>query len=313
MKIAVLGSAPSSLHKAPFGDTSWEIWACSPGAYPRLARIDQFFEIHRWEPGVIGKPETQKPWFTPEYVQWLKSVPPVVWVADPDALKDIGARAKPLPWQDLIEKYGHYIWTSTVSYMLAMAIDKIMAARAGRDASSNERDCIGLWGVDMAANEELYTSQRAACQFFLQVIAGLGIEFYVPPESDLCTPPPMYGVSEITHRAIKWTERKRELEGRLAYARQQAEQARMIATHLEGAIDDLDYHQKMWMHQGEDTNAFQFKMVFPEFAALASVDAELKAVKSAKASDVMNEEAVAAQAVPANPADLEPDLVVKTT
>jgi hypothetical protein len=65
MKIAVLGSAPSSVLKAPFGDASWEIWACSPGAYPHLSRITQFWEVHRWEPGLIGKPTTQKPWFSP--------------------------------------------------------------------------------------------------------------------------------------------------------------------------------------------------------------------------------------------------------
>lgn len=334
MKIAILGSAPSSLHKAPFGDMSWKIWACSPGAYPRLTRIDEFFEVHRWEPGVVGKPETQKPWFSPEYVQWLKTVPPTVWVSDPDALKDIGApRAKPLPWMDLCEKYGHYVWTSTVSYMLAMAIDRIMAARAERAAAAEaervteeariaaggepitngagvaqEPDCIGLWGVDMAANEELYTSQRAACQFFLQVITGLEIEIFLPPESDLQTPPPMYGVSEISHRAIKWTERKRELEGRLAYVKQQENQAARIGAHLEGAIDDLDYHMKMWMHQGEDTQAFQFDRVFPQFAEAKMLGAELKAVKSIAASAVMNADAVAAQAVPAAAADLEPGL-----
>jgi hypothetical protein len=109
-----------------------------------LGRVDEFFEVHRWEPGVIGKPQTQKPWFTPEYVQWLKTVPPRVWVADPAAQKDIGyPRAMELPWRDLVKKYGHYCWTSTVSYMTAMAIDKIQAARAAGDNSSRTRSASG--------------------------------------------------------------------------------------------------------------------------------------------------------------------------
>jgi hypothetical protein len=286
MRIAVLGSAPSSLHKAPFGDASWEIWACSPGTYAHLGRCDEFFEVHRWEPGVIGKAATQKAWFTPEYVAWMR-LQKRVWVADTDALKDLPNAAE-LPWRALVTQYGHYCWTSTISYMLAMAINKIVAAREQRqelakqragqpsrglqpppagmtqeaweaviDASGRTPDAIGLWGVDMAANEELYTGQRAAAQWFLQMIVGLGIEFTVPPESDLCTPPPMYGVCESTHRYIKLTERHRELQQRLAAAQGSLAQAQQHVGFLQGALDDNDYHMKMWQHEG-DALAFDY-------------------------------------------------------
>ena len=100
MKIAICGSAPSSARKAPFGDPSWQIWGCSPGLYPYAGRVDEWWEVHRWEPGVIGKPETQKPWFTPEYVMWLRQQP-VVWVSDPEALKSL-PNAKELPWNCLL-------------------------------------------------------------------------------------------------------------------------------------------------------------------------------------------------------------------
>jgi len=253
MKIAVLGSAPSSLKQAPFGDPTWAIWACSPGAYPVLGRVDEFFELHRWEPGVIGKADTQKPWFTPEYVAWL-GMQKRVWVADTDALKALPNAAE-LPWRELVTRYGHYCWTSTISYMLAMAIDTIIAGRAQR--TEPEEDVIGLWGVDMAANEELYTGQRWAAQWLLQVAVGLGIKFVVPPESDLCTPPPMYGVSESSHRHIKLTARQRELQGRLAQAQATAAEAQKHVAFLTGALDDADYHMKMWLHEG-DTLAFDF-------------------------------------------------------
>lgn len=264
MKIAVLGSAPSSVYKAPFGDSSWEIWACSPGCYPVLGRVDQFWEVHRWEPGVVGKPGSQKPWFTPEYVQWLATVPPVLWVADPEALKANPKNGRMLPWQALEAKYGSYVWTSSVAYMAAMAIDKIIEARKTR--TTPEEDVIGFYGVDMAANEELYSGQRSACQFFIQVMTGLGIDFYIPPESDLATPPAKYGVSEISHKAIKWLERRRELEGRLAQTNAQCEALRNQSFFVQGAIDDLDYMQKMWLFEGQDTLAFDFQTVFPEIA-----------------------------------------------
>lgn len=257
MKIAVLGSAPSSIQKAPFGDPSWEIWACSPGAYPHLARVDEFWEVHRWEPGQVGKPQTQKAWFTPEYVAWIK-MQKRVWVSDPEALAEV-PNAQLLPWRELVDIYGHYCWTSSIAYMLAMAIEKIKAARLTRTTA--EVDVIGLWGVDMAANEELYSGQRAACQWFIQVVRGCGIEFYVPPESDLLVPPPMYGVVETHHRHIKYTERLRELEARKAQCDAQARHIADTALFLQGALDDMRYHLTMWMHEGEDSLGFDFGKV----------------------------------------------------
>ena len=299
MKIAILGSAPSSLHKAPFGDPSWKIWACSPGCYPALGRIDEFWEVHRWEPGVVGKAATQKPWFTPEYVQWLGSVPPVLWVSDPDALRANPNNGKMLPIRDLVAKFGSYCWTSSVAYMAAQAIDRIQGERLERDAAyaayvekataagepikamEPVEDAIAFFGVDMAANDEMYTGQRSACQFFIQVIAGLGIKFVIPPESDLATPPPMYGVSETSHRAIKWLERRRELEGRLNQINAQLAGLAGQKQFLEGALDDIDYFQKMWLFDGEETLAFDFEKVFPEIGAgRAAIESE-RAVKIA--------------------------------
>lgn len=327
MKIAILGSAPSSIQKAPFGDQSWKIWACSPGAYPVLARIDEFWEVHRWEPGVVGKPQTQKPWFTPEYVAWLKSVPPVLWVTDPAAAREC-PNAKKLPWEALEEKYGSYVWTSSVAYMTAMAIERILEQRAERERRvvaereaeqariaaggavadvlvkecAPEPDVIGFWGIDMAANEELYSAQRSACQFFIQVIVGLGIEFFIPPESDLATPPPKYGVCETTHQYIKLTERKRELEARKAQTDAQLESLRAQHFHLAGALDDLHYNMTMWSFGPDvDTNRFDFERVFPELVVGRDAMARKK-IEPVAAEKVMDAEASAAQAAPAQEA-----------
>lgn len=275
MKIAILGSAPSSIHKAPFGDPNWQIWACSPGAYPALARVDEFWEVHRWEPGVVGKPNTQRPWFTPEYCQWLKTVPPVLHVADPAMLKDC-PNAVLVPIKELEQRYGSYPWTSSVSYMTAMAIDKIVADRERARAEmqrlmlteaqieqgiAQRGDCIGFYGVDMAATDELYTSQRFACQWFIQIIVALGIEVDIPPESDLATPPPKYGFAEISHRSIKWLARMAEIDSHIMQATQRMEHAREELRFFEGAKDDLRYMQAMWMNPGEDSEAIDLPAV----------------------------------------------------
>jgi hypothetical protein len=266
MKIAILGSAPSSLGLAPFGKPDWKIWGCSPGVYPQCPRADAWFELHRWEPGVVGVAASQKPWFSPEYVAWMGLRDPdtcPVWMYEP--VPHIPA-SRALPIEDLKAKYGTYFFTSSISIMLACAIDNILEARgvqasAASDVSrfvghhtEGEPDVIALYGVDMAASDE-YGYQRAGCQYFIQMAAELDIEIYVPPESDLLRPMPVYGICENSWWHIKNTARLRELEGRLGSANAMLEHAKHEAAFLQGAIDDLQYQMLTW---GEDRDGTGF-------------------------------------------------------
>src|SRR5262245_61239416 len=45
-KVAIIGTAPSSQHLAPYQDLSWDIWGCSPGNMDKCPRVDAWFEIH---------------------------------------------------------------------------------------------------------------------------------------------------------------------------------------------------------------------------------------------------------------------------
>lgn len=244
MKIAIIGTAPSSMSMAPLGDRSWKIFACSPGTYPTLSHCDAFFELHRWEPGEIGQPATQKPWFSPEYVAWMGKVPLVVWMANP--VPEI-PRSKALPVNDLLAKYGSYFFTSSIAWMLACAIEDILEDREihGPGYIAANPDVIGLYGIDMAANEE-YGYQRAGCQHFIELAATLGIQIYVPPESDLLRPMPLYGIDESSWWMIKLTARQRELTTRLTMAQNAQAQAARDVDFLMGALDDMDYHIKTW-------------------------------------------------------------------
>jgi len=247
-KIAILGSAPSSVNLAPYSDPSWQIFGCSPGVYAVAPRVDAWFELHRWEPGVIGKAATQVPWFSPEYVAWM-SKQPNVWMYD--AVPEIPG-SKRLPVDDLTAKYGTYFFTSSIAFMLACAIEDILEDRA----ITGDMGQISLYGVDMAANEE-YGYQRAGCQHFILLAIDLGIEVYVPPESDLLRPMPLYGISESSHWMIKNTARRKELEGRLAQANNQLEQAKHSIAFLQGALDDMKYQMDTWSEdrQGRGTSA----------------------------------------------------------
>ena len=261
MKIAILGSAPSSARKAPFGDISWKIWGCSPGAYPIAVRADAWFELHRWEPPILGVADQQKPWFSPEYCGWLAQRQ-LVWMRD--EVKEIPG-SKAFPYEDLVNKYGNFFFTSSVAWMLAMAIEAIQNDREARKDSEQQdtqNDAIGLWGVDMAANEE-YADQRPGCQFFVQLAASLGIEIVVPPESDLMAPALLYAIDESSHMMIKITERRREIEGRLANARTGRDNLTREEAFLTGALDDISYMIKTWTNR-EPGKGVRFEDIFPK-------------------------------------------------
>lgn len=313
MKIALLGSAPSSAGLAPFHDQSWaasrqgmpspefqlepfvdetwEIWGVSPGGFAFAQRATRWFEVHRWEPG--------QPWFQPAYIQFLRDFRGPVYTGG--VIPEIRNHVV-YPIERVEAAFSAYFLHSSLSLMLALAILEIEDARKlprlgdvvrlnsggplmrvyeiapggsslhcswplsppngeqpahrnwfnpttvcleHRDQATTEKDTIGLWGVDMAANEE-YGDQRAGCQFFILEAARRGIEIYVPPESCLLRPKPVYGLSEWSHDYIKATTKMREYNQRQAhYAAQKAEAEAQLAT-LSGAAGDLNYWINTW-------------------------------------------------------------------
>lgn len=254
MRIAVLGSA-GSLPKAPFKNADferwtqgkstppgvqhaqvegeWDIWGCSPGCWSISPRFTKFFELHRWEPGA--------PWFSPEYCQFLRDFkgPVIVGGVIPEIKNAIL-----YPIDRIERKFSSYFLSSSLALMVAMAIDEIETEREkpGHDASE---DVIGLWGVDMAATEE-WGYQKPGCQFFVLEALRRGIGIYLPPESDLMRPAPVYGISEWDHNYIKLTSRARELSSNLAEKTKAFHDNELNAAAVAGEQHALDYFVKTW-------------------------------------------------------------------
>ena len=271
-RIALIGSAPSSVQLAPYKDPGWSIWACSPGAYPvvasqrELREGDAFFELHRWEPPVLGAAHLQVPWFSPEYVAWLQQLPVTVYTGEVVPEIKNGVR---LPREHLQGRYGPYFFTSSLAWMLAMALEQ------------PDLEEIGLWGVDMAATEE-YATQRPGCQYFLQIAMQRGVRVTVPPESDLIQPPFQYGVDEWNPMAIKLTARMKELSARLANTRANLGALQREEAFLTAAIDSTDWTLKTWVGTaGLGMN----QMPRPEVSALGE---EVKASLDPLAGTVMH-------------------------
>ena len=222
--IAIIGSAPSSTLLAPFNDLSWKIWACSPGNQGGvLPRVDAWFEIHKnyhWpEYRHYGEP----------YINWLKTLAIPVYMQDTFYLPN----AKILPKDELIAEFGKDFFTSSFAWMMAFAI---------REKASE----IALYGIDMASRDE-YILQRPGFYFFKWVATQRGIKVSAPNESDIMQSPGLYGYSEATRRGRKILARKAEIKGRLDAIRAERAKAEHSQTYLEGALEDLDYFESIWI------------------------------------------------------------------
>lgn len=219
-RIAIIGSAPSSVGLAPYADPSWTIWGCSPGAAPHVKRVDTWFEMH----------PLPQPDISADYIAWIVSLDkPVYMVERMEALP----KSIRYPREEMEARYGPYFFSSTVAWMLALAIEQ----------SPQE---IGLWGVDMSAGEE-YAYQRPGCHHFLMLAKERGIKVTVPEQSDLMAPAIRYGYVMGSPMWKKLQARRGELDGRIAAAEKRYEDARNEWHFLKGARDDLEYMLNTWV------------------------------------------------------------------
>jgi len=226
LKVALIGTAPSSRLLAPFADPSWKIWACSPGNMNMLPRVDLWFELH----GNLLWPECKS--YGEPYIEWLKKQTFPIYMQDQNYVPN----AKTFPREEMVKEFGKDFFTSSFAWMMAFAITE----------GAKE---ISLFGIDMASRDE-YILQRPGFFFFRQEAMRRGIKVSAPHESDIMQSPGLYGYSEVTPFGRKILAREQEIQGRLGQMR--AERDRLIhnIVYLEGAVEDLDYIKSIWLGQG---------------------------------------------------------------
>ena len=170
MKIAIVGSAASTRDQAPFDNLEWSIWAL---AWRRagLKRVDMRFEMH--DPSLWSRYAGP----IPAYLDWLRaSDAPVVMRGQFDEIPN----CMPYPFDNVETFLGEGVcYTSSVSYMLALAI-------------YSEPEEIGLFGIDMLADEE-YAYQRPAAEYLIGLARGRGIKVTIPGACSLTKANFMYG------------------------------------------------------------------------------------------------------------------------
>lgn len=150
LKVAVIGLAQSTHDDAPWSDPSWEKWGL-PWDY-NWSMLDRFFEMHD-----IRLIEGKHAKLPKDYALRLSCKPCYM-----QEEYYVGVRKYPLE--------GYF--NSSISYMMALAIHE----------GAEE---IGIWGVDMADNEE-YVYQKANMEYWIGRAEGAGIKVYIPEKSSLC-------------------------------------------------------------------------------------------------------------------------------
>lgn len=182
--IAICGFASSSRHLIPTDDPSWLIIGLNQ-LYRHMPRADAWFDIHvnYDDHNVEGT----------DHSGWLRECGiPVYMSAVPNDVPN----ATPYPVERLIAKHGVDYFTSTVSFMIALAIDSIEQDVFKRGAvpsvSTFSEYTIGIFGIDLIVGTE-YEVQKACAEFWIGVASGKGITMLVPPMSALLKQSHRYG------------------------------------------------------------------------------------------------------------------------
>ena len=230
LKIALIGTAPSSRMMAPFNDPSWTIWACSPGNQGVLPRVDAWFEIHGTN---LLWPENKH--YGEPYIAWLKQQTFPIYMQD----QVLVPNATVLPKDELVKEFGPYFFTSSFAWMMALAMKQ----------GAKE---IALYGIDMASKDE-YLIQRPGAYYFFCEGARRGVKMWAPHESDIMQPPGLYGYSDVGQLGRKILARKNEIQDRINAMRQQRDKLMHDITYLEGAGEDIDYFASI--HSGAQDNS----------------------------------------------------------
>lgn len=241
MKIAILGTAPLSLVKAPYEDKDWKIWVCSAGNQGgKIPRIDAWFELHALV-DIMG-PENA-PWAIP-YFGWLRTQPFPVYMQE---RSDLVPQATMFPRDALTKQFGRNWFSSSIAWMMAYAL--MFGGDRGKMGPGDE---IGLFGVDMAADHEHYTNQRAGCIRWMEIAAEMGVKVHVPFESCLAAPPALYGYAEATNMGRRLIVMQHAMEAQHAQLAQQIGNLQAQKAYLEGALENNKYMRRTFVDGGDD-------------------------------------------------------------
>lgn len=206
-KVSIVGFASTSRDQAPYDDDSWEIWGMNN--LFKFAKLqthwDRWFEMHDPE-----KISTYYVSHWAEYQKFMKEFTGPIYMhrrmeefprsveLDLDKIRNLAKAG-----DESKRKY----FCSTPSYAIALALHLGFKE-------------IRIYGIDMVGDEE-YGYQRPNMEYWIGVAEGMGVKFFIPDTSALCSSSGLYGFEgDLTQYALRQRALK---ERRIALEQQKAQ------------------------------------------------------------------------------------------
>ena len=225
-KVYIVGFAPS-WSETPWDDEEADLWGMNAlykvAPDKNWAAWFQLHDVKRHHPNDLE-----------EHIEFLQKGDFVTFMWDKELAKFDIPKGVAYPREMAIERFDDY-FTNTVSWMMAQAM--IMGYKE-----------IGIYGIDMAQDTE-YGTQRPSCEYFIGIARGMGIKVTIPETADLLKSYLQYGWDDPSPLRIKMEGRLKELTERRNEAQRQRDEAAAGFLQLSGAIEDVQYFLKNWVHK----------------------------------------------------------------
>lgn len=212
-KVAIVGTARTSVGLAPVDDPEWEIWCSAPGCRA-LKRYDRWYEVH-----CLGDYDYEK--LAQGYLTFLTGAHDL-FMAYPDQRYP---QAQLFDRDPLVEKFGPHFFTGSVAWLFAQALYEGVKT-------------IGIWGVDASHTDE-WRMQRAGIFYFIWWAREHGVDVIVPTVSKLNWPNRYYGSRRAEEEKALY-RRLEEMKNLHAGYERALETAKRNLAMAAGAIDALE-------------------------------------------------------------------------
>ncbi len=234
-QVAIVGTA-MSFKEAPYSDPSWEIWGLNDhwNLVPRATRWFESQDEEHCSKAACGHNKAMM------RMDWFKKCPIPLYMnlhydSAPMSIRYPLKQIK--EWMSDMDRQGDNYFTNTVTYMIALALYEGF-------------DRVHLYGVDMAVGSE-FEGQRPSCEFWLGIAKGLGIELYIPDQSDLLKCLERYGMNQEGEKKVAAPFLKK-LKDRMTFQTAQLEQVRVSRNQHQTEINRLTKVEDSYIGSTED-------------------------------------------------------------
>lgn len=258
LRVMICGFAPSRANinwDDPDVDEFWlvnDLYAHAPRNDSRC----RTFELH----SLTGLQETGRR--NPAYIEWLKRGKHPVYMAEQIAEFPTSIR---FPYEDLLKAFPRRYVSNSIAWMQMLAIllltdvydlpeetapngEKIQRkARLARPGAA-----MALMGIDMSADTE-FGQQRPCCDHYVGMADAVGIQVVVPPTSDLCKSPTIYGLDttaplrqKIELKIGQYKQAGAQIDQQLANLQAQEKQLLYQKGVIDGEKQFAKYIRNVW-------------------------------------------------------------------